>query len=133
LLERVARIARALHETGMNHRDFYLSHFLVKDRRWTDWQPGDPLELFLIDLHRVQTRDRVPSRWRVKDIGGLLFSAFDCGLTRRDQLRFIQIYRGRPWRESVVAEAALWRRVLCNALLLYLRHHHREPPPLRAN
>jgi heptose I phosphotransferase len=132
LLERLARIARALHEAGMNHRDFYLCHFLVRNRRWTGWQPGDPLELFLIDLHRVQMRDRLPSRWRVKDIGGLLFSALDCGLTRRDLLRFIQIYRGRPWRESLVAEAGLWWRVSRNARQLYLEHHGKEPPSLQA-
>ncbi|MST95429.1 MAG: hypothetical protein EXS33_09230 [Pedosphaera sp.] len=44
------------------------------------------MELFVIDLHRAQLRDRVPARWLVKDLGGLLFSALDCGLTRRDQV-----------------------------------------------
>jgi heptose I phosphotransferase len=132
LLGRIARIARTLHEAGMNHRDFYLGHFLVKNRRWTDWQPGDPLELFIIDLHRVQSWRRLPLRWRVKDLGGLLFSAMDCGLTRRDQLRFIELYRGRPWRESVVADAGLWRHVSRNARQLYLRHHGKEPPSLQA-
>jgi heptose I phosphotransferase len=127
LLRPIAQIARTLHEAGMNHRDFYLGHFLVKNRRWTEWKPGDALELFLIDLHRVQMRDRLPMRWRVKDIGGLLFSALDCGLSRRDVLRFIRIYRGRPLRESLAADATLWRRVRRYARQLYLQHHGREP------
>lgn len=127
LLERIARIARTLHEAGLNHRDFYLGHFLVKNRAWTDWQPGDPLELFLIDLHRVQTWDSLPLRWRVKDIGGLLFSALDAGLTRRDLLRFIRLYRGRPWHESLAADSSLWRQVLRNAEILYRKHHGRAP------
>ena len=127
LLEQIAHIARTLHEAGMNHRDFYLGHFLVKNRRWTEWKPEDPLELFLIDLHRAQIRSQLPLRWRVKDLGGLLFSALDCGLTRRDLLRFIRIYRARPWRESLEADAALWRRVWRYARQLYVQHHGREP------
>lgn len=130
LLDRIAQIARALHEAGLNHRDFYLAHFLIKNRSWPDWQPGEPLELFLIDLHRVQIRDRVPTRWLVKDLGGLLYSALDCGLTWRDVFRFIERYRGRPWRESLAAEAGFWRRVWRNAAGLYWQVH-RRPPPLR--
>ncbi len=129
LLDRIARMARALHEAGLNHRDFYLGHFLIKNRPWRDWQPGEPLELFLIDLHRVQMRDRVPARWLVKDLGGLFYSAMDCGLTWRDVFRFIERYRGRPWRESLAAESGFWRRVWRNAAGLY-RQVHRRPPPL---
>ena len=130
LLDRIADIARVLHEAGLNHRDFYLAHFLIKNRPWRDWQPGDPVELFLIDLHRVQIRDRVPARWLVKDLGGLLFSALDCGLTWRDVFRFIERYRGRPWRESLATESGFWRRVWRNAAGLYWRAH-RQPAPLR--
>ncbi|HXJ76613.1 MAG TPA: lipopolysaccharide core heptose(I) kinase RfaP [Candidatus Dormibacteraeota bacterium] len=129
LLLQIARIARTLHGAGMNHRDFYLGHFLVKNRRWTDWMPGDPLELHLIDLHRVQIHHRLPQRSRVKDLGGLLFSALDCGLTRGDVLRFIRIYSGRSWRESLVADANLWRRVWRYARQLYTRHRRGRPVP----
>ncbi|MST95428.1 MAG: hypothetical protein EXS33_09225 [Pedosphaera sp.] len=34
LLEKIAALARTLHEGGVNHRDFYLCHFLVKNRDW---------------------------------------------------------------------------------------------------
>jgi heptose I phosphotransferase len=128
LLRHVAGIARRMHAAGMNHRDFYLCHFLVRDRDWTKWLVADPLDLVLIDLHRVQRRPQVPARWLIKDLGGLLFSAFDAGLTRRDLLRFIALYRAEPWRNVLAREGPFWRKVWTNALGLYRPFHHREPP-----
>jgi hypothetical protein len=128
LLRKIAEIARRMHGAGMNHRDFYLCHFLVHDRDWAQWQPGDSAELVLIDLHRVQRRAAVPARWLVKDLGGLLFSAFEAGLTRRDLLRFLAAYRQRPWREVLRSETRFWRKVWNNAVRLYRPFHHREPP-----
>jgi heptose I phosphotransferase len=127
LLDGVADLARRMHAAGMNHRDFYLCHFLVRDRDWPNWNPEDSLDLVLIDLHRVQMRDRVPERWLVKDLGGLLFSALDAGLTRRDLLRFIEVYRQEPWRKVLEREAPLWRKVWSNAVRLYRSFHQREP------
>jgi len=132
LLAEIARAARALHEGGLNHRDFYLGHFLVKNRAWTEWQPGQPVEVFLIDLHRVQMRDHIPRRWQVKDLGGLLYSAFDAGLTRRDLFRFVALYRGRPWREALQADGTLWRQVWKNAEKLYVTWRGRRPPLRRS-
>ena len=128
LLQRIADIARAMHGAGLNHRDFYLCHFLVRDRDWAKWTPTGAVELVLIDLHRVQRRARVPERWLVKDLGGLLFSALDAGLTRRDLLRFIAAYRQQPWREVLAREEMFWRKVWDNAVHLYRPFHHREPP-----
>jgi len=134
LLAKVADIARRLHQAGLNHRDFYLCHVLVRDRDWLRWQPSspteDPLDLMLIDLHRAQRRDRVPPRWLLKDLAALLFSALDCGLTKRDLFRFLQEYRRRPWREVLAAEGAFWRRVLRRAERLYAGFHGRPPPRL---
>jgi len=128
LLQRIADVARRLHGAGLNHRDFYLCHFLVRNRDWSHWRPGDEAELTLIDLHRVQRRDRVPERWLVKDLGGLLFSALDAGLTRRDLFRFIAAYRQQPLREIIAGEGQFWRRVWNNAVKLYRPFHRREPP-----
>ena len=128
LIKAIADIARRTHGAGMNHRDFYLCHFLVRDRDWTKWRPADAVELVLIDLHRVQIRDRVPERWLVKDLGGLLFSAFDAGITRRDLLRFIEAYRGKSWREVLASEKDFWRKVWRNAVSLYEPFHKRRPP-----
>jgi len=127
-LRQIADIARRMHGAGLNHRDFYLCHFLVRDRDWPQWTPAAPVNLVLIDLHRVQIRACVPERWLVKDLGGLLFSALDAGLTRRDLLRFIAAYRQRPWRDVLAEEERFWRKVWANAVRLYRSFHHREPP-----
>jgi heptose I phosphotransferase len=130
LIQRLANIARVMHGAGLNHRDFYLCHFLTRDRDWSKWTPADPVELTLIDLHRVQRRATVPERWLVKDLGGLLFSALDAGLTQRDLLRFLTAYRQRPWREVLAHEGGFWEKVRGNALKLYRSVHRREPSRL---
>ncbi|HEY9396457.1 MAG TPA: lipopolysaccharide core heptose(I) kinase RfaP [Burkholderiales bacterium] len=112
LIREVALISKALHEGGVNHRDYYLCHFLRP-------LSGVDTSLVVIDLHRAQIRRMTPRRWIVKDIGGLYFSAMDIGLTRRDLFRFMKIYRGRPLRELLDQEDTLWCDVKRRALRLY--------------
>ena len=61
----------------------------------------------MIDLHRAQIRDRVPRRWRDKDLIGLYFSSMNIGLTQRDVLRFMRVYFAKPLREALREEQAL--------------------------
>ena len=82
-----------MHANGINHRDFYICHFLLDVSADVYRQSPQALRLSLIDLHRVQLRKRTPSRWVVKDIGGLYFSSMRIGLTRRDLYRFMKVYR----------------------------------------
>lgn len=104
LIARVAQMARAMHGGGVNHRDFYICHFLLH----LDPPPAAAqCKLSLIDLHRAQVRARTPSRWRDKDLAALYFSALDIGLTRRDLLRFLRGYFARPLRQVLRDEAAL--------------------------
>lgn len=105
LIAEVARIARRMHGGGVNHRDFYLCHFLLDSARL---ERGDGIRLSLIDLHRAQVRAHTPQRWRIKDIAGLWFSAVDIGLSRTDLLRFVRGYEGLGEGESPAA--ALRRR-----------------------
>jgi heptose I phosphotransferase len=116
LIKRLATIARVLHENGVNHRDFYICHFLIR----LPWDGTDEnLRLYLIDLHRVQRRRRTPRRWIIKDLGSLWFSAMELGLSRRDLLRFVQEYRQRPLREILAEEREFWRHVQQRADALY--------------
>ena len=111
ILNKVVETARVIHENGANHRDFYLCHFLLDAHFSSDDQVLPESKLYLIDLHRLQNRRKTPERWAVKDISGLYYSSKDIGLTKRDLLRFIQLYRGKPLREILQTEAGFWRKV----------------------
>lgn len=113
LLKEVARIASTLHDNGMNHRDFYICHFLL-DLQQT--------KLYLIDLHRAQIRKYLPERWRIKDLAGLYFSSKNTGLTQRDYFRFMQAYRQQPLKTILKNEKNFWKKVKQRGEALYRDH-----------
>ncbi len=119
LINQVADIGRRLHDNGVNHRDFYLCHFLLDLNDGDDSLKPDNLTLNLIDLHRTQIRDRTPERWRVKDVGSLYFSALDIGLTQKDVLRFVRQYSGKPLRQTLTEDREFWDKVKVRADKLY--------------
>lgn len=121
LIEKVANIAERLHNGGVNHRDFYICHFLLDLASVVAPFTPERLTLSLIDLHRVQLRSRTPRRWIVKDLAALYFSSMEIGLTRRDLLRFVRSYRKRPLREILGREQGFWQAVAEKAQWLY-RH-----------
>ena len=130
LIRRVGEIARAMHGAGVNHRDFYLGHFLIDRGAVAGHDAGAPL--YLIDLHRSQVRHKVPRRWRNKDVGGLYYSTARLDLTHRDLLRFVRAYTGLPLREALREHAALWRASRKEAEKIYRRYFEIEPSfPLR--
>lgn len=116
LFDTVCKMTRDMHGAGVNHRDFYICHFLLRDRNFT----SSP-DLAIIDLHRALIHQRLPYRWRLKDLAGLYYSAFDVPLTLRDKLRFIRDYSGRPLREELREQATLWRQVERKAQALYAK------------
>ncbi len=126
LIAEVARIARQLHAAGLHHRDFYLCHLLLERRSNGRIADEKTLRLYLIDLHRVRRRRRLPRRWRVKDIAGIYFSSDRAGLTRTDRLRFIQAYAGQPLRAALEEGGPFWRQVARKRnrdLRTFARHH----------
>ena len=67
LIISIAEYVGKMHKAGMAHQDLYLVHFFIKE------QEHD--RVFLIDLQRALVKKEVAWRWRVKDLGQLLFSA----------------------------------------------------------
>lgn len=116
LIAEIAKIARTLHTNGVNHRDFYLAHFLLDQDSLQKLQKrqGKP-KLFVIDLHRVQIRKEVPERWLIKDLSALYFSAKAANLTTRDIFRFLQIYFNKPWHEVIKTKAKFLNKVMTKA------------------
>ena len=119
VLRAIGRLAGKLHASGINHRDFYLCHFRLRPAELAGLRPGQQPRLYLMDLHRAQIRHRVPLRWLVKDLSGLLYSglysAQDLPLTLRDYLRLVEAYCGIPWRECLRQRRGLWEKVLWRA------------------
>lgn len=108
LVRKVAATARVLHGNGINHRDFYLCHFLLDP---ASLSKDADVTLYLIDLHRAQVRHRTPRRWRIKDIAGLYYSALGASLTRRERLRFVKTYIGTDSLRRALADRSFWARV----------------------
>lgn len=124
LIRRVAEMARRMHGGGVNHRDFYLCHFLLH----LPVDAGAP-RLSLIDLHRAQVREATPRRWRDKDLAGLYFSSLEIGLTRRDLLRFLRGYFQQPLRRVLADEAPLLRFLQREGARLMDRYQRKYAPP----
>lgn len=112
LIEEVARMVKMMHEGGVNHRDCYICHFLLK-------VPFDGMalpRLSIIDLHRAQLRMKVPIRWRNKDLIALYFSTLELKLTRKDYLRFLKKYfNGLKLREIFQKEERFLRGIHARA------------------
>ena len=83
LISQIADYVGRMHAAGMAHQDLYLVHFFVKEQE--NMQP------YLIDLQRCLVRKKVAWRWRVKDLGQLLFASDDF-LSNSDKLFFWEIY-----------------------------------------
>lgn len=119
LIEKVAKVSRQLHNNGINHRDYYICHFLLDLNTVTAPFEAERLVLYLIDLHRVQMRTRTPHRWVLKDLAGIHFSSMDIGLTLRDRLRFMKSYRDCPLRLILREERSFWCSVERKAQKLF--------------
>ena len=126
LLRKLADSARRMHSAGINHRDFYICHFHLDESTLEQNEPS----CYLIDLHRAQIRRTTPRRWLVKDLGGLYFSAMDCGLKYRDLLRFMRQYSDNGLRGALGTDLDFWHQVAKNAEQLYRKEHGVAPPEI---
>lgn len=104
LIIAAARVAKTIHENGVNHRDFYLCHLCLDNKNLP------AVNLFLIDLHRVLINTTPSEKANMKDIAALYFSSMDVGLSARDYLRFKKYYQpqnGRFWQQVEIRAKAL--------------------------
>jgi hypothetical protein len=152
LIEQLAQTARILHSSGANHRDFYLSHFLLHRTEKKGEASPENCRISLIDLHRMRIhkpqlkawigalvhgllkrqrprtpQSETPPRWKMRDVSGLHYSSMGLGLTQRDRLRFMKIYTQHSLRNILTQEAEFWRRVDRRAKRLYRAQHLRQP------
>lgn len=124
LLLAVAQLARTMHAAGVNHRDFYLCHFLM-DKNAAAQETLAPLHL--IDLHRAQRRQQVPRHWLIKDLAGLYFSTAEANPTRRELVQFLRVYTGTTAHLARRQQKRFWQAVQREADRLFQRHWHTRP------
>lgn len=120
LIEKVASITRVLHAKGIQHRDLYICHFLLKENTLSD--------LSLIDLHRARFKNPLPYSWKVKDLSALYFSVLSSPLTKRDYYRFLRVYTQKPLRE--VLAQPFWNKVKNKAIKLFKKTYSALPQSL---
>lgn len=101
LINKVAILAKKMHKEGFKHQDFYLCHILIN---WNN--PDNPL-LFIADLHRVKKQKKNKTRWRIKDLAALNYSAPANTISQTDRLRFLKQYspllsRDRSFIKAIV-------------------------------
>ena len=114
LIVRMAEIVAQLHRAHLFHKDLYLCHFFAMAEPQDPEQP----EITLIDLHRLQRHRLSAARWRLKDLGQLLYSTLTVeSVTNRDRLRFWKHYRKAlgirfemAWRNAIMKKAGLYGR-----------------------
>ena len=124
LITRLAEVCAGMHYSGLNHRDCYICHFLLKKDTLASSDPT----LHVIDLHRAQIRAKVPHRYLVKDVAGLFFSSMDTGITSRDILRFIRAYADPPLRQELAENRRFYEDVKKAARKLYRKEFSKEAP-----
>jgi UDP-glucose:(heptosyl)LPS alpha-1,3-glucosyltransferase len=127
LIRKIAEMARTIHQSGANHRDFYLCHFLLQ-RAYDDGELSiKNSKLYVIDLHRMQIRRETPERWKLKDISGLRYSCLSLiaagVLTRRDLYRFISTYQSASLRNR---NTSFWSGVVSKAESLRASEHRKS-------
>ncbi|MBW1706857.1 MAG: lipopolysaccharide core heptose(I) kinase RfaP [Deltaproteobacteria bacterium] len=131
LITQVAEIARTVHEHGLNHRDFYICHLRLDISSGMDCPDPRKLKIYLIDLHRMQIRRSISRRSRLKDLAALYFSSMDIGLTERDLLRFVRVYRDQPLRKSLSKDRFFWWQVKRRANALHRKYQRKYPEALQ--
>lgn len=124
-IRQLGELARRLHEHGLYHQDFYLSHFFLG--------PDDVLHL--IDLQRVLSNPLRAGHFRIKDLAQLNYAAgrVNC-LSRTDRLRFLWAYFGHshltvPERKLVKAVLAKTARIARHDVKLLARRRRRGELP----
>lgn len=87
LIREVALLARKMHQSGFYHRDYYLTHILLKEI-------SHKFDLKIIDLQRVIRYPWFKGRWKIKDLASLNYSVPHEIFTWRDRLLFYKFYEG---------------------------------------
>ncbi len=114
LIANIAELAGKMHSAKFAHQDFYLVHLFVKEN----------LKILPIDLQRIIMGKQFGRRWRVKDLGQLLFSALEV-TSLTDRLLFWQKYTDAVGKEFY-KDKALIKSIIRKATMIYDRSQRKK-------
>jgi heptose I phosphotransferase len=106
LVKSVAHVTQQMHRAGLHHQDYYLGHLLLPNPVVAGESAAD--RIYVIDLGRVRKQQPLSTRWIVKDLAQLNYSARDVRPT--DRLRFLRAYLGHkisPSDKKLIARIAV--------------------------
>lgn len=101
LLDKLGQLAKKMHRSGFNHRDFNATHILL---RYTD--AGQLHEPALFDLQRVDRKRMFRLRWIIKALAELNYSLPEDLFTPEDRRRLFQAYHGK-------STLSIWNQFQC--------------------
>lgn len=107
LIEKMGRLARKMHQSGLNHRDFNSNHILLRyDKK------SDTPEIALFDLNRVNRRKFFRFRWVIKSLAELNYTLPDTLFSENDRIALFLSYKfkGNPPAPEQV-KLNLWDRI----------------------
>jgi len=114
LIENIAELAGNMHAANFAHQDFYLVHLFVKE----------DMTVLPIDLQRIIMPDQFGRRWRIKDLGQLLFSSLEY-TSSKDRLLFWQKYTEITGQE-LYKNRRLIRAIIRKAMSIYNRSQRKK-------
>ncbi len=114
LIVNIAELAGKMHSARFAHQDFYLVHLFVKEN----------LHILPIDLQRIIMDSQFGRRWRVKDLGQLLYSALEL-VSLTDQLLFWQKYTDAVGKEFY-KDKRLIKSIIKKAQTIYDRSQRKK-------
>lgn len=131
LIRKVAETARIIHEKGIQHRDFYICHFLLHTPQGEQQLQANNLELSVIDWHRARFSSTLSKKRRIKDLSALYFSVLSSSLNWRDYYRFLRVYTQKPLRETLADP--IWKKITKRAIKLYKKTFSTQPAIFQEN
>lgn len=101
LLTRIALLAKKMHKSGFNHRDFNATHILLHYRP-RSFIPN----LALFDLQRVERRGILQFRWMIKSLARLNYTLPNNIFNNQGRMNILLTYRGK--RQMNFLDRLLW-------------------------
>lgn len=85
-IREIANMARSLHRNRYFHKDFYTGHIFVQSCE------KESRSFYLLDLQRVNQHKFRYTRWSVKDLAQLNFTALNKEFSLKDRIKFLHYY-----------------------------------------